>query len=571
MPPGDPSLRRLQTCPLRGRLLSMRSSPNRAFAALIGLALIASACTPRGADSSAPDVEVDPATCSSPTLPEMLTTLSSDPEGRITSLSAGMSGVDLATSEFIFVRAEVAAGETLERILIDTDGDRMSGMWSLQSHLSGSGWNYLVDAAGSVHRHRGPPTKWNFETVGDATVRDDNTFCIPISLLGKKPPSSVGIAVETKEGSLPGRFLRGASFPPGTEELATVPFKTPGRLAFNYSGFPWLIDGCPDKRPTPDALRCAVEVYSKFDQLVIDADFTSSAVPGLERMIKLLAAKKPSLEVWGYVSIVGSTKGEDGIRDRVYSPSDIANLAQRFKALGVSGIFLDEYDVCDPSFETCQPSADGVGIPITRAKQVEVVELLHSMDLAAFANGHSVVDALGEIDGVPTPLGPGVGNRPADQYLLENPTLVSGKVIGGIDGEGSTARFLQAIELTGATGVRLAVLDSAGARVTVDALTDPGANLAWWRAAQAGASAFALSAGDSHLTGSTYPALRLPAGAAGLQGGSFAPTPAVVGRGGRNVSRSLLDCNGQEIGAIAVSLGDPGSSGFIPAGATSAC
>lgn len=366
MPPGDPSLRRLQTCPLRGRLLSMRSSPNRAFAALIGLALIASACTPRGADSSAPDVEVDPATCSSPTLPEMLTTLSSDPEGRITSLSAGMSGVDLATSEFIFVRAEVAAGETLERILIDTDGDRMSGMWSLQSHLSGSGWNYLVDAAGSVHRHRGPPTKWNFETVGDATVRDDNTFCIPISLLGKKPPSSVGIAVETKEGSLPGRFLRGASFPPGTEELATVPFKTPGRLAFNYSGFPWLIDGCPDKRPTPDALRCAVEVYSKFDQLVIDADFTSSAVPGLERMIKLLAAKKPSLEVWGYVSIVGSTKGEDGIRDRVYSPSDIANLAQRFKALGVSGIFLDEYDVCDPSFETCQPSADGVGIPITR-------------------------------------------------------------------------------------------------------------------------------------------------------------------------------------------------------------
>ena len=222
--------------------------------------------------------------------------------------------------------------------MIDTDGDRMSGMWTLQSHLSASGWNLVVDSAGTILRHRGPPTRWNFEEVGAAQVVEDGavTFCIPVESLARKTPDQIAVVAETSAGSLPPRFLAGASFPPIDRAAVSQPFTPPGRLAFNYSGTPWSIRGRSSHAPTPRALRCAARAYERFDQIVLDADFSSSAVPAIAKLVSMLRSKKPALEVWGYVSIVGSTKSSDGLRQQIYEVGDILAKAKLFQDLGAT-------------------------------------------------------------------------------------------------------------------------------------------------------------------------------------------------------------------------------------------
>ncbi|MPZ71492.1 MAG: hypothetical protein GEU71_18520, partial [Actinobacteria bacterium] len=403
-------------------------------------------------EGTAPDEQQIAGPCDAPERWERVAALVEDPAGTITSLAAIADGDDLATSEMLYVRVGIRPGTIIDRLLIDTDGDRLSGMWTLQSHLSGSGWNYLVDPNAGLARHSGVPSQWGYEPVEAAgletLVTDDAyLFCIPVAGLGKRPPLSVALAAENEEMSLPARFLEGVPYPPVADDGAPDPTTVPGKLGFNYSAAPWIVRGCEGSKATVKSIACAAAVYENFDQIVLDTDFNTHFADGMSRLVAEIRARRPDIEVWGYVSIVGSTKGPDGTRTTVFSVADILEVARRFQDAGMTGIFLDEYDVCDPAYETCQLGPDGRGIEITRQKQIEVVEGLHGMGLAAFANGHSVVDALAELDGLPSPLGPSEGERPADQYLLENPTLVGGELIGGTDLVGSMARFAQAIEL----------------------------------------------------------------------------------------------------------------------------
>ncbi len=461
-----------------------------------GSAILGGACSPVTEEGSAPDEQQIAGPCDAPERWAQVAPLVEDPAGTIISLAAIADGPDLATSEMLYVRVGITPGTTVDRLLIDTDGDRLSGMWTLQSHLSGSGWNYLVDPKAGLARHSGVPSQWGYEPVEaeglETLVTDDAyLFCIPVRGLGKRAPQSVALAAENEEMSLPARFLEGVNYPPEPDDGAPDPTTLPGKLGFNYSAAPWIVRGCRASKATQKSIACAASVYENFDQIVLDTDFTTHFADGMGRLVAEIRARRPEIEVWGYVSIVGSTKGPDGTRTTVFSVADILDEAKRFQDAGMTGIFLDEYDVCDPNYETCQLGPDGRGIEITRQKQIEVVEGLHSMGLAAFANGHSVVDALAELDGLPTPLGTGDGDRPADQYLLENPTLVGGQLIGGTDLVGSMARFAQAIELHRQTGARLAVLDSMAGEISDDALAQPLPAFVWWRAAQAGAAVFA--------------------------------------------------------------------------------
>ena len=193
---------------------------------------------------------------------------------------------------------------------------------------------------------------------------------------------------------------------------------------------------------------------------------------------------------------------------------------------------------------------------------MDAVEGLHGMGLAVFANGHSVVDVLGEMDGASSPLSKGDGSRPGDQYLLENASLIGGKLPEGVDSEGATARYAQAIELTQATGVRLAVLDTIEGEISDDALSEPLPSLAWWRAAQAGASVYSLTNGGPHLSEGNFPILKLPPGARDLVGDSFESTFLKISLGGQVLKRFLTDCNGARIGAISLTVDGSTPAGF---------
>ena len=559
------------------RMSSGRARRAPAGALILTLALFGGACnlmSEDGAALPAPEAEIAGA-CDAPGRWSGVPPLVEDPKGTITSISAISDGAALADSTMLYVRVGVTPGTTVERLLIDTDGDRLSGMWTLQSHLSGSGWNYLVDPNAGLARHSGVPTQWNYEPVpveelGLEVSDDAYIFCIPLAGLGKRAPKSVALAAENADVSLPARFIAGVRYPPADVPGEPEPIRAPGRLTFNYSASPWIVRECTGREATERTISCAASVYENFDQIVLDTDFSTHFAGGMERLVTEIRRRKPAIEVWGYVSIVGSTKQPDGTRATEFSVAEILDEARRFRDAGMTGIFLDEYDVCDPAYETCQLGPDGRGIEVTRERQIEVVEGLHEMGLSAFANGHSVMDALGELGGLPAPLGSGDGDRPADQYLLENPTLVHGELAGGTDLEGATARFAQAIDLHQRTGVRLAVLDSLVGAISDDALSDPVVSLAWWRAAQAGAAVYALGNGGPELNGGNLPVLGVPPAAATGYGESFDISPVRVLDGGRVMERSVLDCTGGPIGTVRVALtAAGGTAGFIPSGDSS--
>lgn len=544
-----------------------------AGALILALALSGGACNLMSDEAGPPAPEAEiVGPCDAPGRWSGVSPLVEDPKGTITSISAISDGAALADSTMLYVRVGITPGTKVERLLIDTDGDRLSGMWTLQSHLSGSGWNYLVDPNAGLARHSGAPTEWNYEPVpveglGLEVSDDAYIFCIPLAGLGKRPPESVALAAENSDASLPARFIAGALYPPVDAARGPEPIHAPGRLAFNYSAAPWIVRDCTGREATERAISCAASVYENFDQIVLDTDFSTPFAGGMERLVTEIRRRKPSIEVWGYVSIVGSTKQPDGTRAKEFSVAEILEAARRFQDAGMTGIFLDEYDVCDPAYETCQLGPDGRGIEITRRRQIEVVESLHEMGLPAFANGHSVMDALGELGGLASPLGAGDGDRPADQYLLENPTLVRGELVGGTDLEGATARFAQAIDLHQRTGVRLAVLDSLVGAISDDALSDPVVSLAWWRAAEAGAVVYALGNGGPELNGGNLPILGVPPAAAGGYGDSFDGAPVRILDGGRIMERSVLDCTGAPFGIVRVMLtAGGGTASFISSG-----
>src|SRR2546430_1341743 len=53
-------------------------------------------------------------------------------------------------------------------LVLDTDDDRTTGMWTYQSPVAASGWDALVDASGATYAHAGPPTVWSWTRTGSA-------------------------------------------------------------------------------------------------------------------------------------------------------------------------------------------------------------------------------------------------------------------------------------------------------------------------------------------------------------------------------------------------------------------
>lgn len=548
-------------------------SPNDVlFRACLIAAVLLAVLVPRlGANAAVDGVATEPIAvgCGEPSLWDGLDPLIEDPTGDIEALWATSDPPgNLTESSALFVRVDVKPGVPVHRLLIDTDGDRMTGMWTAQSQLSDAGWDRLVDPAGVLYRHAAAhPNKWDWASVKSKDLvttfkHNRYEFCIPLSDL--PTTERVYLAVETGWNSMPMAFLSGAAYPALGSALAPQPVRKPKRMAFYYSGSPWIVRECTDY--DPGAVECAANVFKKFRHVVFGArleEETRGGHEGATNLMKRLREVAPRTELWGYISFIGAQKNPDGTRDEVYEVGDYVERAKAWKQMGATGIFLDEYDVCDPSWQKCRPGPDGEGVLLTRQRQIDIVSAIHSLGLAVFANSHSVQNALGELDGVPSPLEGAKEGHPADMYLLENPTVVNGHYQSGIDYAGSQARFAQAVRLTHETGARLGVLDSMPDAIPDSAYTWEEYRVGWWQAAMAGAAAYAFH-------GDGLAILKPPVDSVGGGGLRFDDEGIRFAANGWETLRTVIDCSGVERGVFLrerVTAAGDSVVGFIPAAA----
>ena len=100
---------------------------------------------------------------------------------QVTSSSGGLSGT-------LFVRVDVDPKVSLDRLLIDSDDDWSTGMWTSQSDISAAGWDVLIDSWGGLYKHRGNPRTWGWDRAS-ASVQIESTgssfrYCIPLDAVG---------------------------------------------------------------------------------------------------------------------------------------------------------------------------------------------------------------------------------------------------------------------------------------------------------------------------------------------------------------------------------------------------
>ncbi|MBS3940950.1 MAG: hypothetical protein KG028_08315 [Actinobacteria bacterium] len=475
--------------------------------------------------------------------------------GALRSLQLATDGPeDLRSARFLLVRIATDGGAPPE-IYLDTVGGRERGGWTYQSALSASAWNLMVESDGRIFRHDGGPTTWSWQEAeatagyrwqahGTAVV-----VCIPVDLLATDGtlPSRVRVAAQRDDRWLPAPFLAGAALPPATPTLGVAQVRAPGRLAFAYQWAPWAVR---DADPAGLDLTRASQVYGRFDHVVFGAGLQRPDHPShanTERLVRQLAEDHPGQERWGYVSMLREA-------DDWYGHAGVARRIDQWARLPVTGIFLDEFDLCDAAWADCGIAPDGSARRATRERQRAAVEHAHARGLAVFANAHSAHGVLVSHAGDPTPLGPGSADRPADMYLLENPTVWDGRWWTGLDLAAALARFHDAPVLARGAGVRLAVVDTGAGAIRDTADTTQEYAASWWRAVQAGAAAHGFtnavySASDE--LGTNLALLGPPPDGVGLdeRGWRFAGPPVVVD-GGVTLARPVVDTEGHTIGEL---------------------
>lgn len=355
-------------------------------------------------------------------------------------------------------------GPARSQVFIDADGDRETGMWTFQSPLSASGWDLLVDGDGKLYRHDGPPSRWTWRLMERSTYQhtvlgNRREIVLPAPLLGGSP-GRVRVAAEVGGNWYPAAFLPGVAMMPDAAGSSVRRTGPPGSLAIFYGRSPWLVRDCQPSEP----VACAAGAFAAFDHVVLGSGLEEPAHPShasAHALVSELRALAPSTEVWGYVSLIGGPSVE-GTRPVVHSIEDIASRAAAWKALGATGIFLDEADLCRPAFDDCPRDRSGREVEVTRARQTAAATAIHRLDMPVFVNGFAVPHVLGEVGGLPSPFGGPRDGRPADVYLLENLNVSAGQPASGFDVQVRHARLELALRLGAATGIRLAAVDTLG-------------------------------------------------------------------------------------------------------------
>lgn len=439
------------------RRAGVRLKPGALVAALGAVVAGLAAC-------SAPDR----GPCAAANRPSTVPLATSD--GPVRALAAARAPVPGTDRSVLVVEGTLAEGMPAQ-LFVDLDGDRGTGMWTLQSSVSAAGWDLFVDTGGQAFRHAGAPNEWKWERLegAEASVTRSGeaiTACVADPAIAAA--GGVEVMLSTERGSLPAAFLPGVAYPPAPDPApATPPGEGPtASLAIQYSAEPWRVRGCG----ADGDVDCAAAAFGRFDHVVLGSGLeepTHRSHAMATRLVAALRAEWPGTEVWGYVSAVGGPS-VDGRRSRVHSVEEVARRSGWWQAMGATGVFLDEADLCDPRFQDCPLGPDGTEHGVDRAFQHAVTRAVHGLGLALFANAFSILDVLGPADGQPGILGPAVAGRPADMYLYENPTVSGGTLKAGLDAAVSAAKFELGRQWRARTGIRLAAVDTAAGPVPDD-------------------------------------------------------------------------------------------------------
>jgi hypothetical protein len=173
------------------------------------------------------------------------------------------------------------------------------------------------------------------------------------------------------------------------------PITPPGRLAIYY-GFPSSVNGS-------SSIAQAINVFDDYDAIILGLGLQDPGHPDHANTIAIISGLPASEEVYGYVDI-GNTNN--------YPPATIHLLIDQWNAMGVDGIFFDEY---------------GYDFLTSRARQNDSVSYAHGLGLKALANAWDPADAMGsEVDPTFNPAGTPTALAAGDGYLLENLTMANG-------------------------------------------------------------------------------------------------------------------------------------------------
>ncbi|MEX2653437.1 MAG: hypothetical protein WD532_00225, partial [Acidimicrobiia bacterium] len=444
-------------------------------------------------------------------------------------------------------------------IYLDTDGDRVRGGWTYQTPVSAAGWDLHIDPEGTLHQHAGNPDVWEWSPVANLhdfmweSVDGETTVRLPAALLEELTGEWAGrirVSAQHHDQWLPPVFFDGALYPPEPDGPESTPVRAPGRLALAYQWAPWAIRDCD---PSGEDLGCASAAYGKFNHIVLAAGLQDPRHPSHAKtvlLIERLRTDHPETEIWGYVSLLRHAADWYGVEG-------VSSRAQQWQSIGATGIFLDEFDLCEAGWRTCPVDADGREVAVTRERQREAVASVHSLGMPVFVNAHSIHGVFGPVRGLATALGSGGAERLPDMYLLENPTAHADRWWTGLDMLASVARFHIASRYLAEHGVRLAVVDTA-AEAVADDVADDVYRASWWRALMAGAEAHAFTNPTYSATdelGSNIPILEPPSNAdlAQLQSLSFVGHVETSGDGLTSV-RLVANESGVVVGEVRIKV-----------------
>ena len=197
-------------------------------------------------------------------------------------------------------------------------------------------------------------------------------------------PVTYTVTAESKDKS----FYLTELLPP---DATVVDVPTPPQYLCLYYGWPSYVNGLGIVGG--DVIDAAT-FFSKFDVIVFGGGLQEPSHPDYQNtkaIIARLKQLKPGIKVFGYVTIRGTSQG--GLND-----TQLAAAVDAWRAMGITGIFGDEYDFSHDA---------------TRSRQNTFVSYVHSKNLAVFANGGNIEEVLGGSDCL-------LDKVHGDYYLMES-------------------------------------------------------------------------------------------------------------------------------------------------------
>lgn len=259
-----------------------------------------------------------------------------------------------------------------------------------------------------------------------------------------------------------------------------------------YYGYPSLINGA-------STLGQAAATLAEYDYVVLGDTLELSTHPDHANTIAILANPVMShTTVFGYIDL--------GVTTQDLSIAEIESRVDDWKAMGVTGIFLDDF---------------GYDFGVTRDRQNTIVDYIHSQGQVVAANAFDPDDAFGDqVNATDNPSGTATALTSSDFYLYESYQVSTGSIV---DPATWSAKATSLAAYQASIGFKVLAVTTANSSNTY---SQSEFNYAWYSALSAGYEA--IGWGEYDYSSSTSQAQYRPRPSLD-PGTSFIGNPVTVG------------------------------------------